>query len=386
MDAGLSFSYLKGVNRHLDWLINLSGSFPDSISKNIAVTNKKSLFLQSDFSIRARLLGKQKWFNPFLQSGLGFSNYRSNFGTYFLIGPGIELNYKDVFLITSLQYRGSLSNNLNNHYFYSIGIAGLIGKKEKKSKNTTIPKVIDPPIARDRDGDGILDSVDACPTTPGLAKFQGCPDSDGDGIEDRSDKCPTVFGFERYQGCPIPDRDKDGINDEEDQCIDVPGVIKYKGCPVPDTDGDSINDEMDSCVTIFGVKENKGCPLIEKEIKDKIDLVAKNIFFKTGSYEILPKSFGPLNEVVEILKQNPSFKLTIEGHTDNVGIPESNQILSENRAKAVMQYLIGEGIESSRLAAVGYGQVKPVDKNSTSKGRANNRRVEFKLYQKNLLK
>lgn len=260
MDAGLSFGYLKGISRHLDWTINFTGSFPDSVSKNISVTNKKSLLLQSDFAIRARLLGKQNWFNPFLQTGVGVSIYTSKFGAYFLIGPGVEFNYKDVFLITSFQYRGSLSYNLDNHFFYSIGVAGLIGKKEKKPKGLILLKEADAPIARDSDSDGILDSVDVCPTTPGLAKFQGCPDSDGDGIEDRSDKCPTVFGLERYHGCPIPDRDKDGINDEEDQCIDVPGVIKYKGCPVPDTDGDGINDEMDSCVNVFGVKENKGCP------------------------------------------------------------------------------------------------------------------------------
>lgn len=120
-------------------------------------------------------------------------------------------------------------------------------------------------------------------------------------------------------------------------------------------------------------------PLIQKEVKEKIDLAAKNIFFKTGSYELLPKSFLSLNEVVEILKQNPSLKLSIEGHTDNVGTPKSNQVLSENRANAVMQYLVSKGIDSNRISTIGFGQTRPIDTNETAHGRSNNRRVEFRL-------
>jgi outer membrane protein OmpA-like peptidoglycan-associated protein len=268
------------------------------------------------------------------------------------LGPGIEFNYRDVYLMTSFQYRVGLSDKLNNHYFYSFGIAGLIGKKEKKKRLIEPPQIQNVVVVRDSDGDGIVDSADACPTIPGLAK---------------------------YKGCPKPDRDKDGIADEEDNCPDVPGILRYKGCPIPDTDGDGINDDQDSCITTPGVRENHGCPLIKKEVKEKVDLAAKNIFFKTGSYELIPKSFSSLDGVVQILKENPSLKLSIEGHTDNVGTPLSNQTLSENRAKAVMQYFISKGIDRSRLSAAGYGQSKPIDENNTEEGRANNRRVELKL-------
>ncbi|MBO9684678.1 MAG: OmpA family protein [Flavisolibacter sp.] len=322
MDAGLSINYLKGFTRHFDYTISFSCSFPNEVSKHLTA-NDKSLLLQGDFSFRARLFGKQKWINPFLQFGTGAGSYRSNFLSYFLSGPGFEFNYKDVYFNAILQYRPSLSNKLNNHYYYSIGISGLIGKKQKKKRLVEPPKIQNLFIVKDSDGDGIVDSSDACPTVPGLKK---------------------------YGGCPIPDSDRDGINDEEDSCIMVPGV-----------------------------KENHGCPLIKKEEKEKIDLAAKNIFFKTGSYELLERSFTPLDDVVKILKENISLSLTIEGHTDNVGTIQSNQTLSENRAKAVMKYLFDKGVDKTRLSAIGYGQLKPIDTNANPQGRANNRRVELKL-------
>ncbi|MFT4024709.1 MAG: outer membrane beta-barrel protein, partial [Flavihumibacter sp.] len=91
-----------------------------------------------------------------------------------------------------------------------------------------------PPAPADRDHDGVVDSLDACPDVAGLAALNGCPDKDGDGITDAADKCPDVPGLAKYEGCPIPDTDKDGINDEQDKCPTEAGVAKYQGCPIPD--------------------------------------------------------------------------------------------------------------------------------------------------------
>jgi OmpA-OmpF porin, OOP family len=350
-DPGLSISFLKGIDRHLDYLVSLSGSFPDSISRH-AGTNEKSLLLQGEISIHARLLAKENWFNPYLQAGAGMGTYQGGLHSYFLLGPGIELAYKDVYLTMSFQYRPSFSDNLNSHFYYSLGVSGLIGKKTKKKPVATKFSPVEAIVVRDSDGDGIVDSADACPNVPGLMK---------------------------YHGCPLPDRDRDGIADDEDQCPDIAGILKYHGCPVPDTDGDGINDELDSCITVPGIPENHGCPPIKKEIEKKISLAAKNTFFKVGSYELLQKSFSSLYEVVKILNENPSFTLTIEGHTDNVGTEQSNQLLSENRANAVKQYLINNGVDKNRLSSIGFGQARPIDTNTTTEGRANNRRVELKL-------
>jgi outer membrane protein OmpA-like peptidoglycan-associated protein len=86
-----------------------------------------------------------------------------------------------------------------------------------------------------------------------------------------------------------------------------------------------------------------------------------------------------LNDVVNILKANPTMKLSIDGHTDNVGKPDKNQVLSQSRADAVKNYLVSKGVDASRLASSGHGQDLPIASNKTAAGRQKNRRVELKL-------
>lgn len=235
------------------------------------------------------------------------------------------------------------------------------------------------PVVLDRDGDGVADIVDRCPDIPGVAALQGCPDRDGDGIADIDDKCPDVFGLARYQGCPIPDTDGDSVNDELDKCPTVFGLARYQGCPIPDTDGDGVNDEEDKCINDKGPASNYGCPVISAEIIKRVKLAAENIFFETAKSTLLAKSFPKLNDVVSILKDNPSFKVQIDGHTDHVGNDEYNHKLSHERAASVKAYLVSKGIAESRLTSFGYGEERPIADNKTATGRAKNRRVEMTL-------
>ncbi len=102
-----------------------------------------------------------------------------------------------------------------------------------------------------------------------------------------------------------------------------------------------------------------------------------NIFFETGKYTLQDESFPELNRVVELMAQNPRLIIEIDGHTDNVGGDESNQLLSQNRASSVRTYLLGKGVKPERIAAKGFGESKPVATNDTEEGRQLNRRVEF---------
>jgi len=108
-------------------------------------------------------------------------------------------------------------------------------------------------------------------------------------------------------------------------------------------------------------------------------VVLKNIVFDYNKSSINESSFNELDNIVKLLSDNPSVKLSIEGHTDNAGGSAFNMTLSLNRAKAVVDYLVKKGIAKLRLIPKGFGDTKPIDDNSTEKGKSNNRRTEIHI-------
>lgn len=110
---------------------------------------------------------------------------------------------------------------------------------------------------------------------------------------------------------------------------------------------------------------------------DKDGFVALDIHFATGKAEILPESRPTIAEIVSLLKNRPTLRIGVEGHTDNAGNPAANKTLSNARAKAVAEAIAAAGISANRLDPVGYGQERPIADNRTEEGRAKNRRVEL---------
>jgi outer membrane protein OmpA-like peptidoglycan-associated protein len=241
----------------------------------------------------------------------------------------------------------------------------------------------------DQDGDGVPDGEDQCPKEPGTVQMQGCPiakDTDSDGIPDDIDRCPLDPEdkdlFQDEDGCPDPDNDGDGIVDKTDACPLEAGSIENKGCPVTDkdTDGDKILDSKDKCPAEFGPPPD-GCPkrysLVEVD-RNQIR-IKQQVRFATAKFRVLPASYRLLNEVTSVMNDFPKMRILIEGHTDSRGKQASNMRLSTRRAEAVLDYLVSKGIAPERLEAIGYGPTKPIASNKTAKGRAQNRRTEFKV-------
>jgi outer membrane protein OmpA-like peptidoglycan-associated protein len=146
----------------------------------------------------------------------------------------------------------------------------------------------------------------------------------------------------------------------------------------PDSDGDSIPDTIDRCPDVPGEMENWGCPHYDRLIvtRDKLELKEK-LYFAWDQATLEDASFPVLDEVVRALKDNKSFRVQIEGNADSSGPEEHNQTLSENRAQAVLDYLVAHGVAKERLGSKGLSSSKPLDTNATAAGRENNRRVEF---------
>ncbi len=130
--------------------------------------------------------------------------------------------------------------------------------------------------------------------------------------------------------------------------------------------------------TIVKVKNDISLVSYEQMIEEGMAVPINNLFFNTGKSDLLPYSIPELRRVAEIIK---SRKLTVEiaGHTDNVGDDEMNQRLSEQRAQAVKDFLVGEGCSPQKLKTIGYGSTRPVASNKTESGRKQNRRVELRF-------
>ena len=377
MSLGVDVHYYQGITSHIDLRGTLGGYFAKYGVTPNTIAEKEQFGLDLKAQLNFKLFTDNVFFNPYLTGGFGVTDFNSgNFYENGNAGAGFEFNIgKGTFFYIQTVYDFQINHKALDNLNYSIGYAAPIFKITKPAKVVVAPPPPPPPVV-DTDGDGIPDSKDKCPTVAGVAKYNGCPipDTDHDGINDEEDKCPAVAGVARFKGCPVPDTDGDGINDEQDSCPAVPGIAKYHGCPIPDTDGDGINDEEDKCPTVVGTKENFGCP----EIQKKINELAKSVYFSMGTATISSKAFKSLDEVIAILKANPSAKLSIEGHTDNTGKEDLNKKLSQQRADAIAAYIAKKGVEASRLSAVGYGSDKPVADNKTAAGKAQNRRVELK--------
>ena len=238
----------------------------------------------------------------------------------------------------------------------------------------------------DADGDEVPDATDKCPNQPGLAP-DGCPppkDSDGDGVDDARDACPNEAG-PAPTGCPDRDSDHDCVPLPQDKCPDAPG-LPTDGCPDPDPDHDGITSDKDKCPTqpetVNGFEDDDGCPDTLPDKIKKYSGVVPGIEFDLGRATVRAKSQPTLNEAAGVLKEYAALRISITGHTDNVGDRNKNLELSKARAEAVKAYLVQQGIDAGRIETRGAGPDEPIADNKLDAGRQKNRRIEFKLLQK----
>jgi len=226
----------------------------------------------------------------------------------------------------------------------------------------------------DSDGDGSFDGVDQCPDTPKNTPIDatGCPvmiDADNDGVVDQLDACPNTIAGAAVdgRGCTTNDSDGDGVTDGVDTCPDTPigARVDANGCP-SDSDGDGVADGLDQCDdTPAGANtDDRGCWVLR-------------VTFGGGAATLPTEAFPVLNRAVQVLQSNPNLRVEVQGHSDSRGQRETNLRLSRERAQAVADYLVQEGIAASRLEVAGFGPDRPVATNNTAAGRALNRRVEL---------
>ena len=114
-----------------------------------------------------------------------------------------------------------------------------------------------------------------------------------------------------------------------------------------------------------------------KKVTTDSKIITHGILFDVDRATLLPQSMGTINGIYNLMKKDPGLKFEIDGHTDNTGVASHNLALSESRAAAVKDQLVNMGVDKSRLTIKGFGDLRPLEKNDSPEGRANNRRVEF---------
>ncbi len=255
----------------------------------------------------------------------------------------------------------------------------------------------------DRDHDGVMDADDQCVDVPQGdhpdAARRGCPlnDTDHDGVYDNADQCVDVPQGDHPDpakaGCPDGDADNDGVLNGGDACRDVPAGTHpdsaRPGCPLPDRDNDTVVDPQDHCPDQPGAPtsnpETNGCPGLVRVQNGMLQIMAP-VFFATNRDVILPRSFPVLTAVSEALRASPEIRrISVEGHTDDVGDDTRNMNLSERRAQSVVRWLTEHQIVAGRMEAHGFGETRPMRPIAGLRGRAQrdarsqNRRVDFRI-------
>jgi OOP family OmpA-OmpF porin len=213
-------------------------------------------------------------------------------------------------------------------------------------------------------------------------KMAATADTDRDGVFDLYDDCPATpveaTGMVDIHGCPV-DADFDGVPDYRDSCSQTPtgAAVDPNGCPM-DSDGDNVPDGLDDCPdSPTGVPVDRfGC--IDLTMFSKPIIL--NIDYLPGSFEIDLKTKDRLKKISGVLLMVPDVKMEIVGYTDNIGLPEANQKLSEKRANRVRDYLVAMGVPAERMKASGRGEENQITSNDTAQGRNKNRRIEITFH------
>lgn len=238
----------------------------------------------------------------------------------------------------------------------------------------------------DDDGDGVNNAIDKCPDTPKKVKVddKGCPlDEDGDGVYDDDDKCPgTPAGVEvDKKGCP-KDADQDGVSDDKDKCPDTPkgDQVDENGCSL-DADMDGVSDNKDKCpgTRKGAVVDQEGCINHSANI-DLINSKLHPIYFDTNVSKVTPVQNSKIDNIVEILKEYPEYKVNLYGHADPRGTAEYNIALSQHRVDDVVALLKTRGIGKDRITTKAFGEELAPQGELSEEELQENRKVASYMY------
>ncbi|HRZ98400.1 MAG TPA: OmpA family protein [Paludibacter sp.] len=443
MEGGFGLDYLQGLTSYIDLIGTFNGSWADYLQSSGTYYGSSNFLLDVSAGAHFKLLTDKSVVSPFLLLKANYQKYKALNGFSVAPGVGFQISlWNEAFVLTTLEYRKSLSSSISNQLYYSVGFATNFGKSKPKPVKVIaplpvveIPKLIsDIKISVTDEATGqALPYVEVTLNGAEGKKLYGTTDANGQVTFNQL----TAADYS-VQGM-LNNINTSGKNisksDFESKRIDVnishndprftlSGVVMNKTKNMPEA-GAEINVsnltkhsvsskqskagdgtflaqlEAESDFTVVGKKAdyisniekvstkglNRSATLYVKlelgieEAKVGQSIVLNNIYFETGKALVKADYSTDLDKLIQFLNDNPTTRLEIQGHTDNTGNVNVNNKLSQARAESVVKYLNLKGISSNRLTAKGYGQTMPITTNSTEEGRQKNRRVEMKVIQ-----
>jgi outer membrane protein OmpA-like peptidoglycan-associated protein/5-hydroxyisourate hydrolase-like protein (transthyretin family) len=430
MFGGWGADYLKGITKKIDAVGTFNGSWVNYVLPTNIPFGSNHFLLDVNAGAHFKMFEDKCTFNPFIITKMGYTKYQSIGGFSALLGGGLQVNvFKNTFVFSSMEYRKAISPSISNQLYYSIGIASAFGKPStKKVKAKTIAITVNDEATgqplrnvevtlKNNAGDvftattntdgkaifneiktgnytvnGRLNKIDA--TTKNIidADFK----NGGNQIAvtlTHNDPRFTLVGntVDKKANAPVGGTQVTVTNTTQSSTSFTTSnaasgefAIQLEGGSTFDIVGKKAS-YISSIENVSTVGLNRSTTLYLKlqldieEAKVGQNIVLNKIYFETGSASLETKTSEDLRKLIQFLIDNPSIKLEIQGHTDNVGNLQSNMDLSQQRASNVVTYLVSKGIDKSRLTAKGYGPNKPIANNNTIDGKAQNRRVEIKI-------
>ncbi len=435
MEGGFGITALKGITSKIDAVSSFNLSWVNyQLPNSFLLYGSINTMLDFSLGAHVKVFTDKRSINPYVIAKVGFEKYENFSGFNAQPGVGIQISFlKEIFLMPSIQYKLALGNNTSNQFLYSINLSAPLKKSKRvKEAESNVSKTVTVTINDEATGlplpnavvflngnDGTKQEVKT--DEEGKAIFKNVKPANYtitatlNGIDASVENITSKNFVGKKENVEVVLLHNDprftlvgNVVDKSIQNNPVGGTIvsatntqsgNANTSTSKDDDGEFIIQlEPNSDFIVVGKKANfmsnieavttkglsRSATLYVKlelavENAQGKSIVMKNITFVTASANINASSNTDLDKLVQFLKDNPDARLEIQGHTDDVGSAQSNLELSEQRAKAIVNYLESKGINSSMLEAKGLGSTSPIASNKTASGKAKNRRVEMKL-------
>ncbi len=439
MQGGFGIDYFQGITQKIDLIGTLNASWVNYTLPNHSAYGSSHLLLDINAGAHFKAFTDHRIVNPYLITKVGFSSYKNLKGMNLIPGAGIQFKvFNEIFVNSNFELRSPIGSSLSPQLFYSIGISRNISNKPKILKKT---EAITPKVQTKTISVIVLDEATGEPlpfvevtlsgktgnvftektNENGKAEFEDITKDEYQisGILNKIKTSTEKINPEDFLAKKNTIQLKLTHNDPRFTLVGV-SIDKLTGKPIGNTTVTVNNStqkstsfvsssvstgefraqlESGSDFVIFGKRAgyisnienistiglNRSATLYVKlqlgieEAKAGKTIVLNKIFFETAKSDLNTDISQDLQKLIQFLQDNPTTKLEIQGHTDNIGSLASNMKLSQTRANSVVEFLNKNGISKDRLIATGLGPNRPVATNDTPAGRAQNRRVEMKV-------